>query len=82
MVDRPVRGKEVLRTIRESGGAALRVSDADIAQAQETLARRGFIVEPTSATTIAALPQVLERIGEGKRIVCGLTGNGLKNVGR
>jgi len=80
MVDRPVRGKEVLRTIRETNGAALRVCDADIAQAQQALARRGLIVEPTSATTIAALPQVIEMIGEGKRIVCGLTGNGLKNI--
>lgn len=82
MVDRPVRGKEVLQTIRDTNGAAFRVSDEAIQQAQEALAKRGLIAEPTSAASVAALPQVEALIGENKRIVCCLTGNGLKNVGR
>lgn len=82
MVDSPVRGKEVLQTIRDTSGAAFRVSDEAIQQAQTALARRGLIAEPTSAATVAALPQIEALIGEGKRIVCCLTGNGLKNVGR
>lgn len=82
MVDRPIRGKEVLASIRETEGAAFRVSDDSITQAQEALARRGLIAEMTSAATVAALPQVVAHIGENAKIVCCLTGNGLKNVGR
>ncbi len=82
MVNRPVRGVEILATIRETGGAAFRVSDAQITAAQAALARRGLIAEPTSSATAAALPQIIERYGRDKRIICCLTGNGLKNVGR
>ena len=82
IVDRPVRGKEILRTIKETNGAAFRVSDQTIQQAQIALAKRGLIVEPTSAASVAALPQVEAMIGTNQHIVCCLTGNGLKNVGR
>lgn len=82
MVDRPTRGKEVLASIRETEGAAFRVSDDAINQAQVALARRGLIAEPTSAATVAALPQITARVGDNAKIVCCLTGNGLKYVGR
>jgi threonine synthase len=82
MVDVPVRGKEVLQVIRATNGAAFRVSDAEIQQAQEALARRGLIAEPTSAATVAALPQLEAMFGANQRIVCCLTGNGLKNIGK
>jgi threonine synthase len=82
IVDRPIRGKEVLATIRETEGAAFRVSDDSIIQAQTALTRRGLIAEPTSAATVAALAQVVAHIGDNAKIVCCLTGNGLKNVGR
>ena len=82
MVDVPVRGKAVLAAIRQSGGAALRVSDPEILAARDSLAGRGLIAEPTSATTVAALPQVRQHLPGDARIVCALTGNGLKYVGR
>lgn len=80
IVDHPVRGEAVLRAIYETGGAALRVQDDATTAAQQHLAQRGLIVEPTSATTVAALPQIIERFGSDQTIVCGLTGNGLKNI--
>jgi threonine synthase len=82
MVDVPVRGKEVLQVIRATNGAAFRVSDEEIQQAWEALARRGLIAEPTSAATVAALPQLEAMFGVNQRIVCCLTGNGLKNIGK
>lgn len=82
IVDRPIRGKEVLATIRETEGAAFRVSDDSITQAQVALARRGLIAEPTSAATVAALSQVAAHVGDNAKVVCCLTGNGLKYVGR
>lgn len=86
IVDVPVRGKEVLRAIRQSGGAAFRVTDDTIVAAQQKLAAKGFIVEPTSATTLAAMQQIRAHLSAGngsdKLIVASFTGNGLKNVGR
>ncbi|MCA9886334.1 MAG: threonine synthase [Anaerolineae bacterium] len=78
----PVRGKAVLQAIRESDGTALRVAESDILPAQATLAQHGFIAEPTSSVTLAALPQLREIVPEGELLVLVLTGNGLKNVGR
>jgi threonine synthase len=81
IVDVPVRGREVLQAIRESQGAALRVEEDAILGARDALALRGFIVEPTSAVTWAALPQIKAHLGDDD-IVLALTGNGLKYVGR
>ena len=76
-VVQPVRGAEVLRVIRETSGAALRVDDVQIVAAQAALGKRGFIVEPTSAVPVAALEQIAQV--EPGEIVVPLTGNGLKN---
>jgi threonine synthase len=82
MVDKPVRSKEILRIIRETGGAAIRVSDDAIRAAQEAITKRGIIAEPTSAATIAALPQIVKKSDPVPVIVCCITGNALKYVGR
>lgn len=82
IVDEPVRGRTVLQTIRESEGAAFRVSDTDILTAQTALARKGLMVEPTSATTAAALPQIRAALEPGASLVIALTGSGLKTMGR
>lgn len=76
----PVRMKEVLSAVRDSGGEVVAVSEADIATALGELARRGFFVEPTSATVGAAVAQLQERgmIGVQERVVMVLTGSGLK----
>ncbi|MFO7320630.1 MAG: threonine synthase [Chloroflexota bacterium] len=78
IVEVPVRGKEVLAAIRRSNGGALRVSDEAILAAQQRLARRGLIVEPTSAAPVAALARLREILGNDASIVIPLTGNGLK----
>lgn len=80
MVNQPVRGKEILTTIRKTGGAAIRVDDESILQARSALAKRGLIVEHTSAVTVAALPQIMAHLEENARVVCCLTGNGLKKI--
>lgn len=80
IVNWPVLGKEVLKAIRASGGSAIRVSDEAIAEAQTALWRKGFTAEATSSATVAALPQVVAQVGEEARILCVLTGNGLKSL--
>jgi len=82
IVKRPIRGREVLATIRQTGGAALRVDEDAIRAATQAAWDKGFICEPTSATTIAALPQVRALLqDDSAQIVCALTGNALKSVG-
>jgi len=80
VVNEPVRGVEVLRVIRDSGGMALRVSEDAIREALRTLIGRGLLVEPTSATAAAALHTVREHVGAGALIVMPLTGTGLKTL--
>lgn len=71
----PIRDAEVLRAIRETGGDAIAVSDADTLAARLELAHLGLYVEPTSAVVGAALKQLsLDGV-----VVAVLTGNGLKS---
>jgi threonine synthase len=76
---RPVRGREILRVVRETGGAAVAVDDDAIRAAQGHLVRAGLSVEPTAAAAVAALPLLRDRLGGGTRIVVPLTGSGLKS---
>lgn len=80
IVEHPVRGVEVLRTIREMGGTALRVDNEAITTARTNLSKRGFVAEPTSATPVAALSAIRAHIGDDGDIVIALTGSGLKNL--
>ncbi|MGD8792473.1 MAG: pyridoxal-phosphate dependent enzyme, partial [Anaerolineae bacterium] len=74
----PVRGARLLQAIRETGGTCVVVEDEAILQARRQLARRGFFVEPTSATAVAALDMVLGQAAPEEIIVVPLTGSGLK----
>ena len=79
-IPEPPRGKEILRTVRDCGGEILAVGEKEIDSAHRDLARRGFLVEPTSATAAAALRH-LKNFGEGKDpVVVILTGSGLKTL--
>lgn len=76
----PVRGRRQVEAIRRSGGTAVAVSEAEIAQGLWSLARQGIYVEPTSATAAAALGHLRSSgflTGSEDVVVC-LTGSGLK----
>ena len=61
----------------ESGGAIEAVTDDEILAAYHLLAREeGVFVEPSSAASVAGL---LKSDVHGKRVVCTVTGNGLKD---
>lgn len=81
LVDKPVRGKQILQALSETDGFALRLSDDSIIAAQRRMHARGLMIEATSAVTAAALPQIVERIGEPAELVVALTGSGLKDIG-
>jgi threonine synthase len=77
---RPTRVAEVLRAVRESGGAIAAVTEGEIVEALRGLAARGLYVEPTSAAAAAGLTQLLASgaIRARETTVLVLTGSGLK----
>ena len=80
-VREPVRLEQIAEAIRATQGTAVVVTDEQISQAQRVLARRGLLVEPTSAAALAGY-RVWERTqGEkGLRVLLPLTGSGVKDL--
>ncbi|MDX3229597.1 threonine synthase [Streptomyces sp. ME19-01-6] len=81
-VESPQDGLRALRAVRETGGCFTAVSDEHTMAAVNLLARLGGVfAEPASATTVAALPGLLEtgRLRRGESTVLINTGTGLKD---
>ena len=72
----PVRGKEIVGIVRETGGEVLAVSDAEVESALVLLGRKGLYVEPTAALSVAAFLK-FPGVRSGT-VVAPLTGHGLK----
>jgi threonine synthase len=74
----PVHRAEVEEALARCGGAVLSVNDEEIAAAWRSLAREeGLFCEPASAAAVAGLAHA--SIAKGQRVVCVLTGHGLKD---
>jgi threonine synthase len=74
----PVHRAAVERAVQRSGGAVVTLSEEELAAAWLWLAQEeGVFCEPASAATVAALEGGAARRGE--RVVCVLTGHGLKD---
>jgi threonine synthase len=77
----PADGYFAARVIRESGGWAEDVSDAEIAEAMVLLARtEGIFTETAGGVTVAVARKLIEqgRIRRDEEVVLCITGNGLK----
>lgn len=82
-VDVPRDGLAAVRAVVESGGEAVTVPDTEILAAIPEIARMaGIFVEPAAACAWAALKKLARegRVHPEERVVCLLTGNGLKDV--
>lgn len=79
-IKRPIRLREMLDALRESGGGTVAVQEDEITDASLELAASGLYVEPTSAHAAAAFAQLSadDRIDAGDETVVILTGAGLK----
>lgn len=77
----PLDGLKALAAIRDSQGEAQDVSDIEILEAKHLLStKEGLFVESASAATLAYLLKYgKQRQLSGKKIVCVLTGDGLKD---
>jgi threonine synthase len=81
-IGNPVRGQEALAACAESGGSIAAVTDDEIIAAYRMLAStEGVFCEPASAASVAGVIKRAEAggFGEGERVVCVLTGHGLKD---
>ena len=84
-VGNPASWKGAVAARDESGGAIDAVSDGEILDAYGFLARcEGVFAEPASAAAIAGLRKrvAANALGGAKRVVCVLTGNGMKDPDR
>ena len=64
----------------ESNGMINYVTDDEIVKAYKLIAScEGVLAEPASAASVAGLIKVKNQVKEGSKIVCILTGNGLKD---
>lgn len=79
-IAKPVRDREVLQAIRDTGGTAVAVPEDELLPAVSELARSGLFIEPTSAQVVPALRQLRAagEISSADTVVAVLTGSGLK----
>jgi threonine synthase len=77
-IGNPARWEEAMDAMTGSGGAVRAVTDAQILDAYRFLAaREGVFCEPASASSVAGL--LTHGAGDARRVVCVLTGHGLKD---
>ena len=77
-IGHPARWEEATAAMTESGGAIEAVTDEEILAAYRFLAaREGVFCEPASAASVAGL--LRHGAGNARRVVCVLTGHGLKD---
>lgn len=77
-IAQPVRGRRLMQCFHETKGFCARVSEDEILSARHDMAANGYYIEPTSATAVAAMEQVLKLAETKETIVIALTGSGLK----
>ncbi|MBR1209812.1 threonine synthase [Bradyrhizobium sp. JYMT SZCCT0180] len=78
----PLRLKEMIHALKDSGGESVAVSEDEIVAALRRLARLGLFVEPTSASVAAALAKLTARgvIKERETTVVLISGTGIKTA--
>lgn len=83
-IGNPASWQSAVEAAEQSGGAIDYVTDDEILAAYQLLARtEGVFCEPGSAASLAGLRKRLAagQVERGSRVVCVLTGNGLKDPG-
>jgi threonine synthase len=84
-IGNPASWKQAIAVRDESGGLIDMISDEEILKAYGLLAaKEGIFVEPASAASVAGLLKLAKKryFKRGSKIVCVLTGHGLKDPDR
>jgi len=82
-IGNPADGFQVLSSVRRTGGAGVAVSDEEILDAVNLLARtEGIFTEPAGGTTLAGMVKLLQSgvIPRDESLVIVITGNGYKTT--
>ena len=82
-IGNPADGFQVVKVVKETGGAAAKVSDEQILDAVQLLAStEGIFTEPAGGTTLAATRELIKRgvIQRHESVVVCITGNGYKTA--
>ncbi|HAK45658.1 MAG TPA: threonine synthase [Spirochaeta sp.] len=80
-VDVPRNGYYALNMLKKHSGRGVTVTDDEILKAQNMLASSaGLFAEPSSASVLAGLLKVRDKINEKDSVVLVVTGNGLKDI--
>jgi threonine synthase len=82
-IGNPADGFQVVKVVKETGGSGAMVTDAEILDAIDLLARtEGIFTEPAGGTTLAATRALVRRgvIKPNETVVVCITGNGYKTA--
>lgn len=82
-IPKPLAGRWILKSLRESKGIALKVTDSQIRKAMSLAAAHdGIVLEPSGAATLAAIPLLYKakQVDRGDTGVVIATGSGLKTI--
>jgi threonine synthase len=79
-IGQPTRAGQILAAIRATDGAVFSVTEKEILEARNQLARCGFYAEETAAVATAALGELRSVLSPGELVVVPVTGHGLKTV--
>ena len=79
-IGNPASWDKALKAKEESNGTIDMVSDDEILNAYRLLTRHeGIFAEPASAASVAGLIKLKDQVKAGSKVVCILTGNGIKD---
>lgn len=79
-ITKPIRWKQMVAAVRETGGEVLMVEDETLPPVLRALARRGILMEPTSAVPFAGVEALVreKKLDAQAAVVVPVTGHGLK----
>lgn len=76
----PVRLRQMLNIVQETGGMVLAVDEESIADSRTYIASKGHYIEPTSAAVIAGARNYLkQQLTPGEKVLTLFSGHGLKS---
>jgi threonine synthase len=83
----PIRGKQILDAVRQTGGDMIAVNETEIKRSLKEMCGKGHYIEPTSAAVIAGVNKYILNNRQQKStlnevIVSVFTGHGLKAGGK
>lgn len=80
-ISTPIRGKQIVKAVKESKGDFIVVSDSEIKSSLKEICKKGFYIEPTSAATTAGISKYLRNSNSEQEIIVSVfTGHGLKST--